>query len=77
MFDFYLGFPRVHVQSLAYDSSIPIVRVVSVAVVVGVITAIAGFSNWRMVALGESQLVSKTKDIVQEDWSSIVCPPQQ
>ena len=77
MFEFHLGLPHVHVRTLAYDSSIPIVRVVAVAVVEGVVTAIAGFPNCRMVALGESQFVSKTKDIVQEDRSSIVCPPQQ
>ena len=77
MFGFYSGLP--HVRTLAYDSCIPIVGVVAVAVVVAivVIAAIAGIPNWRMVALGESQLISKTNDIVQEDWSRIVCPPQQ
>ena len=63
--------------TLAYDSCVPIVRVVVVAVVVVVITAVTGISYRRMVALGESQLVSKTNYIVQEDWSRIVCPPQQ
>ena len=64
--------------TLAYDSCVPIVRVVVVAevVVVIVITAIADFPNSRMVALGESQFVSKTNYIVQEDWGRIVCPPQ-
>ena len=61
--------------TLAYDSCVPIVRVVVVAVVVVVITAIADFPNSRMVALGESQFVSKTNHIVQEDWGRIVCPP--
>ena len=52
--------------TLAYDSCVPIVRVVVVAVVVVVIviTAIADFPNSRMMALGESQFVSKTKYIV-------------
>ena len=64
--------------TLAYDSCVPIVRVVVVAevVVVIVITAIADFPNSRMVALGESQFVSKTNYIVQEDWGRIVRPPQ-
>ena len=64
--------------TLAYDSCVPIVRVVVVAVVVVVIviTAIADFPNRRMVALGESQFVSKTNYIVQEDWGRIVRPPQ-
>ena len=63
--------------TLAYDSCVPIVRVVVVAeVVVVIVTAIADFPNSRMVALGESQFVSKTNYIVQEDWGRIVCPPQ-
>ena len=62
--------------TLTYDSCVPIVRVVVEAVVVVVITAKVDFPNSRMVALGESQFISKTNDIVQEDWSRIVCPPQ-
>ena len=65
--------------TLAYDSCVPIVRVVVVAVVVVVvivITAIADFPNSRMMALGESQFISKTNYIVQEDRGRIVCPPQ-
>ena len=64
--------------TLAYDSCVPIVRVVVVAVVVVVIviTAVTGMSYRRMVALGESQFVSMTNHIVQEDWGRIVCPPQ-
>ena len=58
--------------TLTYDSCVPIVRVVAPIVV----AAVTGISYRRMVALGESHLVSKTNDIVQEDWSRRVCPPQ-
>ena len=46
--------------TLAYDSCIPVVRVV-VAKVVGAVTSVP---YRRMVALGESPLVSKTNHIV-------------